>query len=52
LPKRVRIIYPGLIAHKMCEMILELGMSHSKRAFADTLASNELLFNTLGEETP
>lgn len=48
----VPVINPGLIAHKMCEIFLELGLSHSKRAFADTLAPNDhLLFDTLGRAT-
>jgi allantoin racemase len=48
----VPVINPGLIAHKMCEVFLELGLSHSKRAFVDTLAPNDaLLFNTLGKAT-
>lgn len=31
----VPVVNPGLIAYKMCEMLLELGLSHSKRAFPD-----------------
>ncbi|GER08440.1 hypothetical protein JCM17843_27500 [Kordiimonadales bacterium JCM 17843] len=29
----VPVINPGLTAYKMCELILECGLSHSKRAF-------------------
>ncbi|MGH8248783.1 MAG: aspartate/glutamate racemase family protein [Gammaproteobacteria bacterium] len=31
----VPIVNPGLVAYKLCEMLLELGLSHSKRAFPD-----------------
>jgi allantoin racemase len=29
----VPVINPGLVAYKMCELLLELGLSHSKKAF-------------------
>ena len=29
----VPVINPGLVAYKLCEVLLELGLSHSKRAF-------------------
>lgn len=49
----VPVINPGLNAHKLCEMMLELGISHSKKAYVDTLAPNdELLFNTIGSVNP
>ncbi len=31
----VPVINPGLVAYKLCEMLLELGLSHSKLAFPD-----------------
>ncbi|MEQ8389250.1 MAG: aspartate/glutamate racemase family protein [Alphaproteobacteria bacterium] len=49
----VPVINPGLVAHKMAEMLLDLDLSHSKLCYADTLAPNDaLLFNTLGTATP
>jgi len=29
----VPVLNPGLIAYKLCEMLLDLGLSHSKKAF-------------------
>jgi allantoin racemase len=29
----VPVVNPGLVAFKMCEMLLDLGLSHSKRAY-------------------
>ena len=31
----VPVINPGLVAYKLCEMLLELGLTHSKLAFPD-----------------
>jgi allantoin racemase len=45
----VPVINPGLIAHKLCEMFLELGLCHSNNAYAEPLKPNdELIFKTLG----
>ncbi len=45
----VPVLNPGLIAHKMCEMLLELGLSHSKRAYIEPLhPKDDLIFRTLG----
>ena len=31
----VPVINPGLVAYKLCEIFLELGLTHSKRCYAD-----------------
>ncbi|MNC94136.1 hypothetical protein D3C83_109170 [compost metagenome] len=31
----VPVINPGLVAYKLCEMLLELDLSHSKVAYPD-----------------
>jgi allantoin racemase len=31
----VPVINPGLVAYKLCEMFLELGLTHSKRCYFD-----------------
>ncbi|RME66136.1 MAG: hydrogenase expression protein HupH [Alphaproteobacteria bacterium] len=31
----VPVVNPGLVTYKMCEMFLELGLTHSKKAFPD-----------------
>ncbi|MFQ5660520.1 MAG: aspartate/glutamate racemase family protein [Gammaproteobacteria bacterium] len=31
----VPVINPGVVAYKLCEMLLELGLSHSKKAYPD-----------------
>lgn len=40
----VPVLNPGLIAYKLCEMFLELGLTHSKRAFPtpETLQDDNL----------
>ncbi len=41
----VPVINPGLLAYKVCEMLLELGLTHSKRAFpSPARLQDELLF--------
>ena len=41
----VPVINPGLVAYKICEMILELELCHSKTAFPDPKAvQDENLF--------
>ena len=41
----VPVINPGLLAYKVCEIYLELGLTHSKRAFpSPTRVQDELLF--------
>ena len=48
----VPVVNPGLIAHKLCEMMLELGISQSKTAYPDTLTPNDdLLFQTIGSRS-
>lgn len=37
----VPVINPGLICYKFCEVFLELGLSHSKRAFPSPQAPND-----------
>ncbi len=37
----VPVINPGLIGYKLCEMLLETGLSHSKLAFASPQAPND-----------
>jgi allantoin racemase len=32
----VPVLNPGLVAFKTCEMLLDLGLSHSKRSFQGT----------------
>lgn len=49
----VPVLNPGLVAHKMCEMFLELGLSHSKKAYVSPLhPKDDLLFRTLGAARP
>ena len=31
----VPVINPGLVAYKLCEIFLELGLTHSKRCYSD-----------------
>ena len=41
----VPVINPGLVAYKLCEMFLELGLTHSKRAWPDPeMIQDEILF--------
>jgi allantoin racemase len=37
----VPVINPGLLCYKFCEVFLELGLSHSKRAFPSPEAPND-----------
>ena len=39
----VPVINPGQVAYKMCEMMLELGVSHSKRAFPSPQMPNDAM---------
>jgi allantoin racemase len=49
----VPVINPGLIAHKLCEVMLELGLSQSKKAYPDTLTPNDdMLFKALETVKP
>jgi hypothetical protein len=42
-----------LIAHKLCEVMLELGLSQSKKAYPDTLTPNDdMLFKALETVKP
>ena len=41
----VPVLNPGLIAFKMCEMLLDLGLSQSKRAYASPEQVNDSLFD-------
>jgi allantoin racemase len=44
----VPVINPGLVAYKMCETLLELGLSHSKRAFPPPeVPKDDEIFNRL-----
>jgi allantoin racemase len=41
----VPVVNPGLVAYKLCEMLLELGLSHSKKAYpGPELLQDEQLF--------
>lgn len=43
----VPVINPGVVAYKLCEMLLELGLSHSKVAFPNPdIIQDEALFPT------
>lgn len=45
----VPVLNPGQVAHKMCEMYLDLGITHSKRAYVAPLhPRDDLIFRTLG----
>jgi len=49
----VPVINPGLVAYKLCEMLLELGLSHSKKAFASPgVIKDEDIFTRLASATP
>lgn len=43
----VPVLNPGVIAYKMCELLLELGLSHSKRAYPppETIQDDQLFLN-------
>jgi allantoin racemase len=44
----VPVINPGQIAYKLCEVFLELGLSHSKKAFpAPQMPKDEMIFAAL-----
>ena len=41
----VPVINPGVVAYKLCEMLLQLNLSHSKRAYPDPEnLQDEMLF--------
>lgn len=49
----VPVINPGLVAHKIAEMFLELGLGHSKKAYPDPTVPNDArIFDTLGRSEP
>ena len=44
----VPVINPGLVMYKLCEVFLELGLSHSKHAFpAPQMLKDEVIFSHL-----
>ena len=48
----VPVINPGLIAYKLCEVVLELGLSHSKHAFpSPQVIKDEEIFARLAGST-
>ena len=46
----VPVINPGVVAYKLCEMMLGLGLSHSKKAFPspETIQDDALFPDTSG----
>lgn len=42
----VPVVNPGLIGFKMCEMLLDLGLSHSKRAYASPELVSDGIFQS------
>lgn len=45
----VPVLNPGLIAFKACEILLDLGLSHSKRAYHSPRSFNDGIFVTGGD---
>lgn len=49
----VPVINPGLVAHKMCKMVFELGSRTASARFPSRRAPDDaLIFETLGRGTP
>lgn len=46
----VPVLNPGLIAFKACEILLDLGLSHSKRAYQSPRGLNDTVFGSHGEQ--
>ena len=44
----VPVVNPGQVGYKMCEMMLELGVSHSKRAFPSPEKPNDAMILARG----
>jgi len=48
----VPVVNPGLVMYKLCEVFLELGMTHSKKAFPPPeVPKDEAVFGVTGVET-
>ena len=43
----VPVINPGVVAFKLCEMFLDLGLSHSKTAYPSPEKTNDTVFDTV-----
>ncbi len=43
----VPVLNPGLISLKVCEMWLDLGLSHSKKAYPNPEVTNDAVFDTI-----
>ena len=43
----VPVINPGIAAYKTCEALLDMGLTHSKRAYPSPERSNDTLFTTI-----
>jgi allantoin racemase len=48
----VPLLNPGLVAFKQCEMLLDLGLSHSKRRYFSPEAAKDNLFDPVGSLFP
>ncbi len=44
----VPVINPGVVAFKLCEMFLDLGLSHSKTAYPNPEKTNDYVFESVG----
>ena len=45
----VPVLNPGLVAYKMCEMLLDLGLSHSRRAYIGPETLNDRALQMTGD---
>ena len=46
----VPVVNPGQVSYKLCEMMLELGLTHSKVAYPAPQAPNDELYHRFGSE--
>ena len=48
----VPVLNPGLVALKLCEILLELGLSHSKSTWLDSESNHDSVFNEISAIFP